>query len=60
MMVESLLINGFIFFPNEPRIDIAWSSTIWNITGHIAETTGLLAGWTLLRHCLSTKRVTTI
>jgi hypothetical protein len=58
--LQGLFVYGFILLPHEPRIDIPRPTTIWNVTGHVAEGTGLLAGWASFRYCISPKGITTI
>jgi hypothetical protein len=58
--LQGLFVDGFILLPHEPRIHIPRSSTIRNVTGHVAEGTGLLAGWASFGYCISPKCITTI
>jgi hypothetical protein len=55
-----LFIDGLILFAHESRVNIAWSPAVWNITSHITEGAGLLAGRTSLGHGIGSERVTTI
>ncbi len=55
-----LIINGFFLFAHKPWIDIPLPPALRNVTGHIAESTGLLAGRTVIRRSLCSKSIIAI
>jgi hypothetical protein len=57
---QKLFVAWFDFFAHQSGVNISRSTAVRNITAHIAEGAGLLAGRTSIGHGISPKRVTTI